>query len=128
MLIFIQNNLFLIIKECFANVETCFVAVLRKKSPYTVVYCLFRMCSKGGCTNKIIIMASEEWSVNSKHVCVCMYVCTCACIYVHACMCVCVYALKCVNLFVNFLWLYFLVEGFFPLLTLKVRVWSFICL
>lgn len=81
MLIFIQNNLFLIIKECFANVETCFVAVLRKKSPYTVVYCLFRMCSKGGCTNKIIIMASEECSVNSKHVCVCMCarvrVCTC---------------------------------------------------
>lgn len=27
--IFILNNLFLLIKECFANVETCFVAILR---------------------------------------------------------------------------------------------------
>lgn len=98
MLIFIQNNLFLIIKECFANVETCFVAVLRKKkSPHTVVYCLFRMCSKGGCTNKIIIMASEECSVNSKHVC--MYACMCAPVCVHtcmpACMRVCVYSAVC---------------------------------
>lgn len=103
MLIFIQNNLFLIIKECFANVETCFVAVLRKKSPYAVVYCLFRMCSKGGCTNKIIIMASEERSVNSKHVCVsvCVYVCTCACTNVHACTHVCVCTLQYVNLFVQ---------------------------
>jgi len=101
MLIFIQNNLFLIIKECFTNVETCFVAVLRKKSPYTLVYCLIRMCSKGGCTNKIKIMASEECSVNSKHVCVCM----CACVRVHrcmpACMYVCVFTLQCVNFFVQ---------------------------
>lgn len=101
MLIFIQNNLFLIIKECFANVETCFVAVLRQKSPYTVVYCLFRMCSKGGCTNKIIIMASEECSVNSNHMCACVYMCTCVCMYVHACMHVCVCPLQCVNLFVQ---------------------------
>lgn len=103
MLIFIQNNLFLIIKECFANVETCFVAVLSKKSPYTVVYCLFRMCSKGGCTNKIIIMASEECSVNSKHVCVCVRVCVHLCVYIRACLpaCVCVRTLQCVNLFVQ---------------------------
>lgn len=45
MLIFIQNNLFLIIKECFANVETCFVAVLRKKKVPTLLSIVCLECA-----------------------------------------------------------------------------------
>lgn len=103
MLIFIQNNLFLIIKECFANVETCFVAVLRKKVLTLLSIVCLECAVKVGVTNKIIIMAPEECSVNSKHVC--MYACMCAPVCVHtcmpACMRVCVCTLQCVNLFVQ---------------------------
>lgn len=68
--IFYTNNLFLIIKECFANVESCFVPVLKPGKTFFQVAPLLLFNSS------VKALVCQENSISSRNVFlyICVYV------------------------------------------------------